>query len=278
MTSSVSSCLRRTFRPLLRPLVVRWRHRDIRPEDTFLASYPKSGNTWVRNLIANLILDDVRNWHDIDRVSIRVGRHRDYGPALPGGRRLIKTHEPHRSEYRRAILIVRDPRDVAVSMLHYQHRRRGLPSLTDAHWRAFVRRFVGGSATHVGAWHHFNERWLDADDLRSLVIRYEDLHRNPSDVVANMSNFLGLETTPQRQRSAIESSSLAKMRQRENQFRQRRGERPGQFVRSGTTGQGKAILPPDCQRAIEDAMGPMMRRLGYAIGDATADDDAADRQ
>ena len=34
------------------------RNFTVYPDDTFLVSYPKSGNTWVRFLLANLLFPD----------------------------------------------------------------------------------------------------------------------------------------------------------------------------------------------------------------------------
>ena len=84
-------------------------------DDVWIVSYPKSGNTWTRFLIANLTSGGERvDWTNIDRrvPDIYQGRDSLY-QSLPRPR-YFKSHEAYRPEYRRVVFIVRDPRDVAV--------------------------------------------------------------------------------------------------------------------------------------------------------------------
>jgi hypothetical protein len=95
------------------------------PDDTFIVSYPKSGNTWTRFLVASLIhCDEPMTFLRADRVIPTIdSQSRRYfkGLARP---RVIKSHFPFDQTYKRVIYIVRDPKDVAVSQYHYQIKRK----------------------------------------------------------------------------------------------------------------------------------------------------------
>ena len=54
--------------------------------------------------------------------AVSIGRHRSSAASLPGGGRLIKTHEPYNHRYSRSIHLVRDPRDVAISYWSFMQR------------------------------------------------------------------------------------------------------------------------------------------------------------
>src|ERR1700745_392531 len=119
------------------------RRLTVFPDDVFLVSYPRSGNTWTRFLIGNLLNpDEPVSFTNIEtRVPEiyfnpdRILRH------LPRPR-LLKSHECFQPLYKCVIYITRDPRDVAVSFYHHHIKAGNLPDnypLDD-----YVPRFVQG--------------------------------------------------------------------------------------------------------------------------------------
>src|SRR2546422_3289190 len=88
------------------------RNLAVYPDDTFIVSYPKSGNTWARFLVANLIYDDEPvTFVNIDHIiPMADGQSRKYFKKMARPR-IIKSHYPFEPAYKRVIYIVRDPRD-----------------------------------------------------------------------------------------------------------------------------------------------------------------------
>src|ERR1700736_5243708 len=87
------------------------RRLPVRPDDILLASYPKSGSTWTRFLIANLVhpnrevkFGNLHRWVLDPDVSVK----RDFDRARQP--RIIKTDGSFDPRYRRVIYLVRDPR------------------------------------------------------------------------------------------------------------------------------------------------------------------------
>src|SRR5208337_5516979 len=87
----------------------------VRPDDTFLVSYPRSGNTWTRFLIANLLHPQEHvTFANIERqVPDAEAQSSRYMRGVPSPR-IIKSHSYFHPRYPRVIYIVRDPRDVAL--------------------------------------------------------------------------------------------------------------------------------------------------------------------
>src|SRR6478609_3418023 len=115
---------RQRIAPLVRAVLGRPPGRDFVPTATevMLISYPRSGNTWLRFVLGNLIAVDATDFVNIeDRVpSIYASstRHIRRVPAPC----VIKSHERYTPTYRRAVYLGRDPRDVAASYLRFLQR------------------------------------------------------------------------------------------------------------------------------------------------------------
>jgi hypothetical protein len=94
------------------------------PGDVFLVSYPRSGNTWMRYLLASLLEPDLE-WN-INSISRLIPDLHDKWPDdyLKPSPRVIKSHFPYQKAYKKVIYPYRDGRDVAISHYDYQKRFR----------------------------------------------------------------------------------------------------------------------------------------------------------
>ncbi len=96
------------------------RNLAVYPDDTFIVSYPRSGNTWARFLVANPVYaEQPVTFANIERLipdcEAMASR---YVKRVPRPR-IIKSHEYFDPRYKRVIYIVRDPRDVALLLLRF---------------------------------------------------------------------------------------------------------------------------------------------------------------
>ena len=248
--------------------------RDITmfPDDVFLTSYPRSGNTWTRFLVGNLVYQNEpvtfltveRLVPDMYKSSDRVLRN------LPRPR-IVKSHECFDPRYRKVIYIVRDPRDVAVSNYHWELKLRsvrdGFP-IED-----FVPRWMEPEFwPRIGSWGDHVTSWLSTRQGKKgfLLLRYEDLKKDPQRALAQVAEFLGIEPSRERLDRAVELSSADNMRKLEKQESAQwvattltRQDKP--FVRSATSGGWKAVLPEQTVAYIEKHWGHLMRSLGYEL-------------
>ncbi|HEX8665878.1 MAG TPA: sulfotransferase domain-containing protein [Beijerinckiaceae bacterium] len=165
---------------------------------TWLASYPRSGNTLLRMLLRQVFGIRTLDLHQTP-MSPRALRHakRDYGHlqhrltperlyslAKDKPRRyFIKTHEPP-LDGSPAIYVVRDGRSATVSYFHYLKTVPGPPaSLEDT---------VLGRV-HLGSWSEHLEAWDPENRPDTLLLHYQDVVRGDEDVIRKISAFLGLE-------------------------------------------------------------------------------------
>src|SRR5215469_5727904 len=115
---------RKASRSRLRAPLVWARHRGLVTQDVFVASYPRSGSTWLRFLLVDLLTGETAGFDRVNYLIPDVGRHRGVPGVLPTGGRIIKTHEVYRSAYQKAVYIVRDVRDVVLSEFDYENARQ----------------------------------------------------------------------------------------------------------------------------------------------------------
>lgn len=236
------------------------------PDDLFLVSYPRSGNTWIRSIAAHLVCPHEDPLPHLDECIPDIYAVPRRTLQMVPRPRVLKSHEYFDPRYRRAIYVVRDPRDVAVSYYHYEVMRSRLPP--DASLDEFVVRFVAGRVDLYGRWSDHVRGWLDArqHDRRFLLLRYEDLLSDVAAGVRQIARFVGSDASHDRVQWVSQACSVSSMRAAEADGRllSEWPRRPGSsFLRSGTSGAGYAELRPESLQLIEDAFAHELQRTGY---------------
>jgi len=268
----------------------------------WLASYPKSGNTWMRAFLHNVLLG-TDSPHDINRLDELTGG--DVEPSLyaaaaarpaeslsaeeaiglrrtvqrrlaaaAAGSRFVKTHSALLRIYGHeaidmtitagAIYIVRDPRDVALSFAH--HLGEPVARVVELMGRDNAHTDATPTAMPdvLGSWSQHVASWTARPSPGLHVVRYEDMVRRTRESFAAVCAFLRLEVPPAHLAAALKASSFRTLadQERKHGFR----ERPPQsdrFFRKGAAGGWRRDLDPVLARAIEARHGEQMRRFGY---------------
>jgi hypothetical protein len=239
------------------------------PDDTFLVSYPRSGNTWTRFLIANLVYDETPiTFANIDQKipePAAVSRRELARVPRP---RIIKSHEYFDPRYRKLIYIVRDPRDVVVSNYYFQLKKGFIP---DGYpMDQYVSLFVSTGVDVFASWAENVSSWLATRDGRSdfLLLKYEDMTKEPERELSKIASFLKIPASRARLARAVELSSAQRMRDLEKKemdvwevTKNTRKDIP--FVRGATPGVWRSALSKGQVEQIESAWCPIMVALGY---------------
>jgi hypothetical protein len=270
-----STLVRRLVKPLLRPVrpLIRrevearvalfTKHTPIEQideNDVFIAGYPKSGNTWMQNLITGLVFGmDMRFVPDSlvqhlvpDSHAVRFYR-RYLTPTF------FKTHDLPRSEYRRVIYLVRDGRDAMVSYLHHLRAVNGTE-------QDFLKLVSTGEGLMPCRWHEHVEAWMgNPYGAKMIVVSYESLKRTPVDELQRICEFIELKRDRLLLESVAQTSSFQAMRTREKQFGWDDPNWPkdSPFVRRGEIGSFKDEMPLSVQKVFLTQSEQTLKRLGY---------------
>jgi hypothetical protein len=248
------------------------RHWGLDPNDAFIASYPRSGNTWLRFVLFDILVSGYTSGFDeVNHIIPEVGLQQPAIPLLPGEGRLIKTHEPFHKQYRKAIYLVRDVRDVVLSEFAYQ---KALDWVSDD-FDAFLRAFLAGEVNPFTPWHEHVPGWLNSPLARTpnfLLIKFEDMRRDTEDVVAQVLDFLGIVADRETIRDAIANNSVKKMQEKEQRQPQLASSAPkpnaseeSRFIRSGSIGGWRNRLTSSQVELIESRTAEILLRMGYPV-------------
>jgi hypothetical protein len=242
------------------------------PDDTFLVSFPRSGNTWTRFLVCNLINpDDPVNFAQLESRIPEIYDVSDRNLRAFPRPRIIKSHECFDPRYKKIVYIVRDPRDVLISYYEFQLKRRVISdelSLED-----FVPRFMESEIEpKTGSWRDHVVSWTATrgGQKNFLLLRYEDMLADTQKESTKIAAFLGLDSSPERIARAVALSSADRMRKLEKEqsrqwkeTKETRQDKP--FVRKAASGGWKTILSEKSVAQIESAWGDAMRSAGYKL-------------
>lgn len=270
----------------------------------WLASYPKSGNTWLRIFLANYIINPPEPV-SINRLSsIALGDalmrfYKRVDPSLdpsdenralmarepmlramitdPSSVQFLKTHFINHTLNgfevipaaltRQAIYVVRNPLDMAVSYgNHY-----GLDHSTTA--RAIGsphNRVTPGEGTvtqYLGTWSDHVASWTRHAAFPVHVVKYEDMLANPRKTFTQVIRALKMPFDKERLAKAIDFSTFDRLQKQEaTEGFIERSEKSERFFRAGTSGQWQDALDQDVVDQIVADHGRMMRKYGYTPG------------
>jgi hypothetical protein len=168
---------------------------EVLAEDTYLVSFPRSGNTWLRCLLTAVVHDGELT-PDLLAQTVPDVHHSDPAVRPRAGPIWVKSHfpAPPRPFAGRVLYLVRHGLDAMMSYHHYlQLRGRVGPNV------AFDE-FVESSDVWPCPWPDHVQGWLDALDAvppnRREVVRYEDLLARPHEQLSEICRFLGLVPDP----------------------------------------------------------------------------------
>ena len=95
----IKNAIRRAYHLFSERRRFTWIPDTVYPDDTFIVSYPKSRNTWVRFLLANALYPNTDvDFHTIHELIPEVGEEGKRRSELPLPR-LLKSHAPYQAAY-----------------------------------------------------------------------------------------------------------------------------------------------------------------------------------
>lgn len=267
----------------------------------WLASYPKSGNTWIRVFLSNLLTGSPEGVNINELYQMPTAHGRDTFDSVTGLisseltleeiQRLrqavynhlsdtaqqpiyFKIHDAYETDLpgpvpayatKVALYIVRNPLDVATSWAHHDARPidGAIDFLADAGATIAPNPSDAQLPQRLGTWSQHAAGWMDAP-LPCHVVRYEDLQSDPMASFRGIAHAVGLDPSDDELARAIENSRFSALKKQEQAHGfVERSVVSGTFFRSGKTGTWQDELTTAQIDRVVEAHGPVMARLGY---------------
>uniref|UniRef100_S4RGD9 Sulfotransferase n=1 Tax=Petromyzon marinus TaxID=7757 RepID=S4RGD9_PETMA len=175
----------------------------VRPDDVWIASYPKSGTSVLQEMVFLIS-------QGVDPAEVGIMNIAEQMPVLehpqPGldilteltTPRIIKTHLPYGLLPRdlwdskaKVVYMARNPKDLAVS--YYQFLRSLRTPGFRGSFPEFCRRFLENRLAYGSWFDHVQEFWNHRNDEQILFLKYEDLHQNLPKVSEQLQAFLSIK-------------------------------------------------------------------------------------
>jgi hypothetical protein len=268
----------------------------------WIASFPRSGNTWVRNFLHNLLRPRA-DTHDINAMiglsAYEISAEwyegllpkpiKDCSPeevakvrpqaqerlaAAADGLVMVKTHNAlvrhegvpliNARVTAGAIYIVRNPLDVAISYAHHLNTTidQAIAAMNTMGYA--VPNLEGGAYELYGSWSENVMSWTRKAHAGLHVLRYEDMLAEPLESFGKLASFLRLVPGDGELRAAIEKSSFERLRgQEEKHGFWEKPKDAKSFFREGRSGAWRQALSPEQIGAIAGEHAEQMARFGY---------------
>ena len=260
----------------------RWAALPFRNGDIVIASYARSGTTWVQQIVAQLLLGPDSN-PNLEHLSPWIEHRATPLPILlrrldaQTHRRFVKTHLPADavpySATTRYLVVARDGRDVALSLYHFQKNHTALayrimqrvagnnllaPQPLEGDFSQFFADWLDRDGHPWWPfWSNVRSWWLIKDRANVCMVHFSDLKADLWNQVKRIAAFLEVEVGETALGRITETCTFERMKERSpSMFGRYTGELFSggmrSFFRRGAVGEWKTGLTEEQNAAYQE--------------------------
>ncbi|XP_070538806.1 sulfotransferase 6B1-like [Ptychodera flava] len=207
---------------------------EVREDDVWLVSYPKTGTNWIKTILYQIFNKDSLGVQDVKQAPdpnsyipyIEVC-HRDSGkPAIDvftempiTQRRIIASHlqpkwmpRQYFEKKPKTIHIMRNPKDTAESYFNFFKKSPATDTRED--WSSYLKDFLQGDVPY-GAYSDYVTMWCEVNkEANILTLMYEDLKEDLQGGILKTARFLEVEMTEAEAKTIAERCTFDAMKSR----------------------------------------------------------------
>ncbi|XP_021023625.1 sulfotransferase family cytosolic 2B member 1 isoform X4 [Mus caroli] len=265
---------------------------NVRDDDIFIVTYPKSGTHWMIEIVCLILKDGDPSWIR----SVPIWQRAPWCETIIGAfsvldqpsPRIMSSHLPIElftkaffSSKAKVIYMGRNPRDVVVSLYYYSKIAGQLkdPGTPDQ----FLQNFLKGEV-QFGSWFDHIKGWIRMQNQENfLFITYEELQQDPQGSVQRICEFLGRPLGEEALSSVVAHSAFAAMKANTMSNysllpASLLDHRQGEFLRKGISGDWKNHFTVAQSEAFDCVYREQMHGMQRFPWDTSEEDSSPDGQ
>ncbi|XP_054678679.1 sulfotransferase 6B1-like [Grus americana] len=247
---------------------------ETRTDDVILAGYPKTGTNWLDQMVKELESTDAKYTEEEMKERISAEKKLETFPRLEFGdpgvyermkklpsRRIIQTHLPPHllppsilQSKAKILVLVRNPKDTAVSYYHFYNNMPVLPSFTS--WDEYFAAFMNGKLAWGSYFDHLVEWNKYIDHERIMMISYEELKEDQILGMKRIAAFFGFSLCEEDFPRIAKNTSFQAMKEKSKETHGKFGDI---LFRKGVVGNWKDLFSKaqneEMDQKFEDCLG-----------------------
>ncbi|XP_052020504.1 amine sulfotransferase-like [Apodemus sylvaticus] len=250
---------------------------EIRDDDVFIVTYPKSGTIWTQQILSLIYFEDHRNRTEniptMDRVpSLEYNIHNLDFANMPSPR-IFTSHLPYylvpkglKDKKAKILYVYRNPKDVLISCFHFSNLMVILPSSNSI--EKFMQNFLNGNMIGSCWFDHIKGWYEHRHDFNIMFISYEDMKKDLRSSVLKICSFLEKELSEEDVDAVVRQATFQNMKSDplanykyiiKHELGTRNDE--GSFLRKGAVGDWKHHLTVDQSERFDKIFDMNMKNI-----------------
>nr|XP_006984388.1 amine sulfotransferase-like [Peromyscus maniculatus bairdii]XP_006984389.1 amine sulfotransferase-like [Peromyscus maniculatus bairdii]XP_042118003.1 amine sulfotransferase-like [Peromyscus maniculatus bairdii] len=231
---------------------------EIRDDDVFLITFPKSGTIWTQQILSLIYFEGHRNRTEnvqtIDRMPFFEYNNHNLDFAKMPSPRIFTSHLPYylvpkglKNKKIKILYIYRNPKDVLTSYFHFTNLMANLEA--ENSMESFLQTFLDGRVVGSCWFDHIRGWYEHRHDFNIMFLSYEDMKKDLRSSVLKICSFLEKKLSDEDVDAVVRQSTFQNMKSDpranyediiKNEIGTRNEE--GKFLRKGTIGDWKHHL------------------------------------
>ena len=168
----------------------------------------------------------------------------------------------------RIIVVLRNPKDLLVSFYHFHKMWK---DYFPGDWEDFFEVVKNDKTIYGNYFEHAASWWKHRESPNVLMVRYEDMNREPKAIVQLVANFIGVNRSEEEVEAITSESSFASMKARGIEkystmmVRNFINDTDAQFFRAGKTGNWRELFDADKSAWVDGKASAAQKKYGLTF-------------
>ncbi|XP_077342482.1 sulfotransferase 6B1-like [Lithobates pipiens] len=227
---------------------------EAREDDVLIVTYPKCGTNWTLQILHETLLEVNKKEPTMIKGMLEFGKPEKYEYlSQQPSPRVLATHIPCEDipknffeKKTKVLLILRNPKDTAVSYYHFTNKNPTLPTYES--WDLFYKDYITGNVIY-GSYFDYTLQWeKHIDDGNILVLTFEDMKEDLPRELRKISDFYGLAVTDEQIKLVQEKTTFSSMKEKSSSTH---GDLGNVFFRKGEVGDWKSLFTEEQSKEVD---------------------------